>query len=112
MATKPVKKESKPAAPKAAKVSAEPKQVKKSPVLSIIDAAEATFSKLKSLKLDTQLQEELEWCIGSYRADGNPVGLYQMCQRAIPSFKAALAKKTKGITAKFITDLEKVVQSR
>jgi len=79
---------------------------------SIEKVAETILSKLKSLNLDLQLQSELEWCLGSYRHDGNPIGLYQMAERAIPLFKAEQAKKTKGITAKTIGEIEKALQNR
>ncbi len=73
-----------------------------------IDALE----KLKSLGIQQQLQNDIEWCLGSYRADGNPVGLYDMAERALTVFQEEKAKKTKGVTAKTITDIEKVLADR
>jgi hypothetical protein len=46
------------------------------------------------------------WCLGSYNHDHNPVGLIEKASQALVVFKAELAKKTKGITAKFINDIE------
>lgn len=73
-----------------------------------IDALE----KLKSLGLHQQLQNDIEWCLGSYRADGNPVGLYEMAERALAVFQEEKSRKTKGITAKHITDIEKALAEK
>jgi hypothetical protein len=91
----------KPAAKKA------PAKTKSATAMSIDAACIAAAEKLSALGLDAQLQAEIDWCLASYRNDGNPVGLYQMIERALPIFKEELGKKTKGITAKFIADLEK-----
>ena len=79
---------------------------------SIEKVNEEALDKLKSLNIEPELQNDIEWCLGSYRADGNPVGLYAMAERALGVFKTAKEKKTKGITAKLITDLEKAIESR
>ena len=75
---------------------------------SIVTTSETVLKKLKDLGIDNQLQADLEWCLGSYKADNNPVGLYEMAKRALLVFKDN--KSTKGVTAKLISDLEKVVQ--
>ena len=75
---------------------------------SIVTTSETILNKLKDLGIDNQLQADLEWCLGSYKADQNPVGLYEMAKRALVVFKDN--KSTKGVTAKLISDLEKVVQ--
>ncbi|MBX2896270.1 MAG: hypothetical protein KF763_12550 [Cyclobacteriaceae bacterium] len=72
-------------------------------------AAEATLDKLRALTLEPQLQADLEWCLGSYRYDGNPVGLVEALSRAIGVLKAEQAKKTKGVTGAFVTSIEKVL---
>lgn len=74
----------------------------------IVKTSEAALKKLQDLGIDSQLQADLEWCIGSYKADKNPSGLYEMAKRALTVFKDN--KNTKGVTAKLINDLEKVVQ--
>jgi hypothetical protein len=74
--------------------------------------SEETLTKLKALGIEQELQNDLEWCLGSYRADHNPVGLYAMAERSLEILKQEKAKKTKGITAKTIADLEKVLQNR
>ncbi len=79
---------------------------------SIEKVSEEALEKLRSLNLEPELQNDLEWCLGSYRADGNPVGLYAMVERAATVFKTEKDKKTKGVTAKLISDLEKALESR
>ncbi len=74
--------------------------------------SEEALQKLQTLGIDEQLQRDLEWCLGSYRADRNPVGLYDGARRALAIFKNERQKKTKGVTAKLISDLEKVVEER
>src|SRR5688500_10038168 len=99
---------------KAPKKSASPAKPKASASNgnNIGKVSEETLDRLRSLGIDQQLQNDLEWCLGSYRADNNPVGLYAMAERALTIFREEKSKKTKGITAKMITDLEKVLQSR
>ena len=84
----------------------------KSAAPSIEKVSEEALDKLKSLNVEPELQNDLEWCLGSYRADGNPVGLYAVAERVVSVFKTEKEKKTKGVTAKLITDLEKAIQSR
>jgi hypothetical protein len=75
-------------------------------------ATDDTLEKLRSLGIEAELQNDIEWCLGSYRADRNPVGLYQMAERAVAVLKREKDNKTKGVTAKLITDLEKALNSR
>lgn len=70
------------------------------------------LAKLQSLNMNAQLQADLEWCLGSFRHDRNPVGLYQMAERALTEFREAALRKTKGITAKLIKDIEKAISAR
>jgi hypothetical protein len=74
--------------------------------------SEETLEKLKAMDIEPELQKDIEWCLGSYRSDQNPVGLYAMAERALDVFRQEKAKKTKGVTAKLITDLEKLLQNR
>jgi hypothetical protein len=83
---------------------------KKSSAPDIESAARIALTKLRELSLDDQLQAELDWCLGSYSFDKNPTGLYEMVQRAIKLFATEKEKKTKGITAKLLADLEKGVK--
>lgn len=92
-----------PAVKKSAKASS------KAPV-DIEKTSQAILAKLQALNLDSKLQADLEWCLGSYRSDKNPVGLYQMLGRALQLFESEQKKKTKGITLKLIGDVKKVVK--
>ena len=83
---------------------------KRSSAPDIESVARTALSKLKELNLDTRLQADLDWCLGSYSFDKNPSGLYEMIGRAIKVFTTEKEKKTKGVTAKLLTDLEKAVQ--
>lgn len=75
-------------------------------------ACEETLKKLQELGIEKGLQAELEWCLGSYRFDKNPAGLYETAERALVVLNAEKAKKTKGVTSKLIGDLEKAVKSK
>ena len=81
----------------------------KKSAVSLEAVCTAALEKIKTLQLDAQLQADLEWCLGSYRHDGNPVGLVAAAQRAATLLKAEQARKTKGVTAKLIGDLEKAL---
>ena len=108
------------ATPKPASTKAVKKPAKKAVAASKPKAASPSIDKLcedalqslKTLSLDPQLQSDLEWCLGSYKADLNPAGLFEMAQRALNVFTGEKEKKTKGITAKMIGDLEKGLKSR
>jgi hypothetical protein len=67
------------------------------------------LKKLQSLNIQQQLQADLEWCLGSYTHDKNPTGLIEAVNRTVSALKGEQAKKTKGVTAKFIGDLEKAL---
>ena len=98
-------------AKKAAKKASTTPKVKASSI-SIEKVSHDTMKKLAELGLDSQLQADIEWCLGSYKSDNNPAGLYEMAERALKVFTVEKEKKTKGITAKVIGDLEKVINSR
>lgn len=87
------------------------KATKKSPskTLSIDKACELALSKLMELNIDEGLQSEIQWCLGSYANDNNPSGLYVMAKRALAIFTVELAGKSKGVTAKLVSDLEKAI---
>jgi hypothetical protein len=96
---KPVKKTATKRATSTAKVSTSASdQIEKVCVESL--------KKLQELGIEQQLQSDIEWCLGSYRNDLNPSGLYEVAARTLTIFQAEKSKKTKGVTAKMITDLE------
>lgn len=101
----------KPATKAAAKTSASMPKAK-APGNKIEKISEEVLQKLQSLGIDQQLQSDLEWCLGSYRFDQNPSGLYQMAERALTVLTDEKNKKTKGVTTKLIGDLEGVLKDR
>jgi hypothetical protein len=98
----PVKTEKKKAAPKKAVPSSD----------QIVKVCEMSLGTLATLDIEHSLQSEINWCLGSFQNDGNPIGLFQMAERSLAIFKAEQAKKTKGITAKLVGDIEKALKSR
>jgi hypothetical protein len=69
--------------------------------------SEDILSKLKTLNIEQQLQADLEWCLGSYRYDQNASGLVEVIKKAFEILKQEQIKKTKGITAAFLNNIEK-----
>jgi hypothetical protein len=94
----------------AAKKAAPKKAAKEKSSSSLEKTSEEILKKLKSLDLDHQLQADLEWCLGSFSHDKNPIGLIESAERALVVFKDALRRKTKGVTAKTISDIEKLLK--
>jgi hypothetical protein len=98
-------------------VKAAPKKVaakaatKTSTSTDIEKLSKSILEKLKALNLDGQLQSDIEWCLGSYSYDKNPVGLIKAAHNAVNVFKTELARKTKGVTAKLIADIEKAIEA-
>jgi len=87
-----------------------PAAKKVTPAADLIEkACLAALAKLKDLNAEPQLQSEIEWCLGSYSYDKNPVGLFKVGSRALEVLKQLQAAKTKGVTAKLVGDLEKAV---
>jgi hypothetical protein len=73
---------------------------------------EDILQKLQSLNIEEALQADIAWCLGSYRNDNNPSGLYIMAERALVVFKFELTKDPKSVPAKLITDIEKALKSK
>jgi hypothetical protein len=88
-----------------AKKTAAPKKVA---TLAIDKVNEQALVALQKLAIEDKLRNDIEWCLGSYRHDQNAIGLTQTAARALTALKAAKAKNAKAVTAKLITDLEKV----
>ena len=95
--------------PAVKKAAARPAAASKT--VPIEDLSKSILDKLKAASLSPELQSEMEWCLGSYGHDKNPVGLFQTSAKALPILKEELAKKTKGITAKLIGDIEKALNA-
>lgn len=96
----------KPAAKKAA-----PKRATATKAIDIAKISTGILEKLKSLSIEPALQAEIEWCLGSYAYDQNPVGLIDAAKKSLVVFQSELTKKTKGVTAKFISEIEKVAKA-
>jgi hypothetical protein len=73
---------------------------------------EDILQKLQSLNIEEALQADIAWCLGSYRNDNNPSGLYVMAERALNVFAFELTKDPKSVPAKLITDIEKALKSK
>lgn len=98
-----------------AKATTKTSAMKKSakPASSKIEKVSGTIvEKLASLNLEPQLQADLRWCLGSYGYDKNPSGLYENVSKALVVFKGELEKKTKGVTKKLISDIEKALAEK
>lgn len=117
MAKKPVKSAVKSVA-KPAKKSASPSKTKAPSKLkaskgnAIEKINEECLSKLIELNIEQGLQAEIQWCLGSYRSDKNPVGLYTMAERALTVFKAVRDSNPKLVSTKLVGDIEKALKSR
>ena len=102
-ATAPVKKASATAKPKA-KASSSAEAIEK--------VSKEILKTFQAVGIEEQLQADLTWCLGSYAHDKNPIGLYEIGEQSLIILKREQAKKTKGVTAKLINDLEKVLSTK
>lgn len=69
-----------------------------------------TFKKIEEPKY-AEIQAKLEYVIGSYDFDQNPIGLYEIGKMALPILTKLKEKHTKKITKKLLTDLEKALKA-
>ena len=67
-----------------------------------------TFQKIDD-KANTEIQSTLEFCIGSYDFDQNPVGLNEFGKKAVKILTKIKEKSPKKVTKKVIEDLEKAL---
>ncbi len=101
-ARKPVKK---------AAAKSKPATAKKKSVVSIEKVSEQILDKLKALDADPQLQADIDWCLGSYRYDHNPEGLYATSEKALTILNDTKSKNSRAVSAKLIADIEKILAS-
>lgn len=102
---KPVEKKKAPAKKTAAKP--------KAPAAERIEkVCEDILKKLQTLNIEHALQADIEWCLGSYRNDKNPSGLYLMAERALIVFKFEVSKNPKSVPAKLINDTAKALAEK
>ena len=92
----------KPAKAKVSKKAANPH--------AIDEACNLALELLRELDMEEALQADLQWCLGSYQADGNPVGLYQMLERAVLVFEREKEVGNKKITAEVTQALSKALK--
>jgi hypothetical protein len=77
-------------------------------------ACENAFEKFQQLKNPeySEIQSKLEYVLGSYRYDGNPVGLYEVGGQALEVLKEHKKAKTRQISKKLIDDMEKAIATQ
>lgn len=73
---------------------------------------EDALKKLQDLNIEQALQADIEWCLGSYRSDNNPSGLYVMAERALHVFTFELSKDPKSVPAKLIKDIQSALKNK
>ncbi len=71
--------------------------------------AVVAMQKLNSDKL-TEIRSKLEWCIGSYDFDKNPVGLHEMGLKSLNMLKDIKQKQPRKVNKKVIDGLEKSIR--
>jgi len=72
------------------------------------DAIQA-FQKLNSEKYN-DIQSKLEWCIGSYSYDKNPVGLHEFGAYTLDLLKKIKTKQPRKVNKKVIDNLQKSIE--
>lgn len=95
-------------AKRVSKRASSPKSVK----VDIEQLSEQVLVKLQALNIEHGLQADIQWCIGSYRYDKNPIGLYQMLERALVVLKNQREKNSRSVAAKLISEMEKALKER
>jgi|GEM_PF-2708896 len=75
-------------------------------------ALEAAYEKLAKLGNPefAPITDKLKYLINSYRADGNPVGLYEVAPETVDFLKSNKEKYAKQISQKLIDDITKASQ--
>ena len=66
------------------------------------------FGKLKNEK-HSEIQANLEWCLGSYNNDKNPVGIYKYGAESLETLKRVKVKQPRKVAKKVIDGLEKAI---
>lgn len=81
--------------------------------LKIEKACIDALEKIRQIGRDdfNEVQSKLEYVIGSYQFDHNPVGLYEVGAMTLNKLKGVKTEKPKLITKKLLDDLEKALTS-
>lgn len=75
----------------------------------LVKATTEVRTKLQTLGIEETLAAEIEWCIGSYKADKNPTGLQEKAQVALTTLNEYKKSNPRKVSKKLIADLEKAV---
>lgn len=67
---------------------------------------------LAKLGIEENIQSELDWVLGSYRNDHNPVGLYEVGEKAYRALENYKQQKPKAVTKKTLDELQKALKTR
>ena len=67
-----------------------------------------TFKKIND-EANAEIQSKLEFVVGSYDFDQNPIGLYEFGKKALKILVKIKEKNTRKVTKKVIDDLEKAL---
>ena len=75
-------------------------------------ACKDALEKLKKIGLDkyADIQSKLEYVLGSFGFDENPVGLYEVGEIALKELKKYKKLKPRLVSKKLIDDLEKSIK--
>ena len=76
----------------------------------VCEQAFENFKKIADPK-NAEIEAKLEYVIGSYDFDKNPVGLYEIGKLALTKLTKIKEKNTKLVTKKLLTDLEKALKN-
>lgn len=57
-----------------------------------------------------EIQSKLEYVLGSYGFDGNPVGLYEIGAQALKDLKKVKKDKPRAVAKKLLDDLENALK--
>jgi len=77
-------------------------------------ACEAALEKFQKIgdKKYADTQSKLEYVLGSYRYDGNPVGLYEIGATALKDLKKYQKEKPRLVSKKLIEGLENALKNK
>jgi hypothetical protein len=91
------------------KAPAAKKATSKAKVVAIDALCEQIIAQLDKLSIEQGLRNDIEWCLGSYRHDQNPSGLYEMAGKALIVLKDQKKKSAKSVPATLLSSIEKAL---
>ncbi|PWJ44146.1 hypothetical protein [Sediminitomix flava] len=80
----------------------------------IEQACVEALEKFKKTKKNdyTPIIEKIEFLLGSYRYDRNPVGLYEVAEESLSEFKKMRQKNARSVAKKLVENLNKAISTR